>query len=37
MQWADGKKLIEKLGKKLSDIEWERLIETGSTYEQEDW
>ena len=32
-QWADGKKLLEKLGRKLTDAEWVRLLETGSIYE----
>jgi hypothetical protein len=36
-KWADGKKLIEKLGKKLTDAEWVRLMKTGSTVELEDW
>jgi hypothetical protein len=35
-RWADGAKLIEKLGKKVTDIEWARLIKTGSTAEIED-
>ena len=35
-RWADGKKLTEKLGKKLTDEEWHRLIKTGSVVELED-
>jgi hypothetical protein len=35
-RWADGKKLSEKLGKKLSDVEWHRLITTGMTLEPEE-
>jgi hypothetical protein len=34
--WADGKKLEEKLGKKISDTEWLRLLKTGYTYEIEE-
>jgi hypothetical protein len=37
IRWADGKKLVEKLGKKLTDIEWVRLLKTGSITELEDW
>jgi hypothetical protein len=36
MRWADGKKLTEKLGKKLTDVEWHRLITTGTTAELEE-
>jgi len=36
-KWSDGKKLIEKLGKKLTDTEWIRFLKTGSISELEDW
>jgi hypothetical protein len=36
MRWADGVKLTEKLGKKLSDVEWHRLIKTGTTLPEEE-
>ena len=35
-RWADGKKLEEKLGKKLTDAEWARLLKTGFPYEIEE-
>ena len=35
-QWADGKKLLEKLGRKLTDAEWARLLKTGSIHEIEE-
>jgi hypothetical protein len=36
-KWADGAKLTEKLGKKLTDEEWGRLLKTGSISEVDDW
>ncbi len=35
-RWADGMKLAEKLGRRLTDEEWARLIRTGSTCEIEE-
>jgi hypothetical protein len=35
-RWEDGKKLIEKLGKKITNEEWTRLIKTGTTAELDD-
>ena len=34
--WSDGKKLEEKLGKQLSDTEWQRFLKTGYPYQLED-
>ena len=35
-RWAGGEKLREKLGRKLTDEEWARLLKTGSPYEIEE-
>ncbi len=35
-RWADGLKLVEKLGKKITDAEWVRLLRTGSICEIEE-
>jgi len=35
-RWSDGTKLTSKLGTKLTDEQWERLLRTGSIHELED-
>jgi hypothetical protein len=35
-RWADGKMLTSKLGKKITDEEWCRLIKTGTTLPEEE-